>query len=68
MKAVSPNVTVIEESSIPMVVTTTNSEGNMEATNADGSNFKVSPFAPIFNHISNSKIFLSPNVLDLLCM
>ena len=41
MKVVSPNVTVIEESSIPMVVATTNAEGNMEATNADGSNFKV---------------------------
>jgi len=40
-EAVSPNVTVIEESSIPMVVATTNAEGNMEATNADGSNFKI---------------------------
>jgi len=39
-EAVSPNVTVIEESSIPLVVATTNSEGNMEATNAEGSNFK----------------------------
>ena len=49
-------MTVIEESSIPIAVATITSEENMDTSDTEGSNFKVSPLLTV-SRVSNLNPF-----------